>query len=71
MCEADDRGCRYYTYAPCCDKGRPFVRTHTGLGRRLASVHINDMVMTGFRMDPRYKGRRRETEHHSFSFITH
>lgn len=31
MCDVDDGGCRCCTYAPCCDKGRPFARTHTGL----------------------------------------
>lgn len=52
MCDVDDGGGRYCTYALSCDKGRPFAhRAHTGLGWLPGSVHINDMVMTGFRMN--------------------
>lgn len=48
MCDVDDRACRDCTYALCCDKGRPFARTHTGLGWLPGSVRINHTVMTGF-----------------------
>ncbi len=51
MCDVDDGRCRYSTYALSCDKGRLFARAHTGLGWLPGSVHINDMVMTGFRMN--------------------
>ena len=51
MCDVDDGGCRYCTYAPCCDKGRSLARTHTGMSRLSGSVHDNDMLMTGFRLN--------------------